>query len=227
MHTTEAQILKHHGGDGDKARETISSTYESRHDDDFWQFWDDVMAAHYQPGDAILDMGAGTGLFVKDMALRYPNSSVIGLEAAPYMLEHLVALPNNAQVIRDDLHHPTADISANSVGMVMSSMVVHELTQPIKMFKAAYQWLKPGGRLCIIDIVRQPLGDYLAHRYQSVSPWAKETTQDDLNDAFEHFLEHNRYHPQDIIYMLELGGFKVVEKTLQRNERFIRIVVEK
>jgi predicted methyltransferase len=72
------------------------------------------------------------------------------------MLEHTVELPNNARIVEDDLNLPQADIAPGSVSMVMANMVVHELTQPIKMFKAAYDWLKPGGRLCVVDVVRQP-----------------------------------------------------------------------
>ena len=82
---TRQQILKHHGGDGEHAREMIMKIFERRHDERFWQFWDDKVAKHYQPGDGILDMGAGTGQFVQACALRYPNSMVYGIEAAPYM----------------------------------------------------------------------------------------------------------------------------------------------
>ncbi len=143
------------------------------------------------------------------------------------MLEHTVELPNNARFVQDDLNLPQADIAPGSVSMVMANMVVHELTQPIKMFKAAYEWLKPGGRLCVVDVVRQPLKDYLQHRYTETQVWGDDTTVADLEDAFEHFQEHNRYHPDDIVYMLELGGFKLVDRLSYRNDRFVRLVVEK
>lgn len=224
---TQQQILKHHGGNGSQARQAIANSYDRRHDDDFWQFWEATVAANHQSGDGIVDMGAGIGQFVRDCALRYPDSAVIGLEAAPYMLEHTVELPNNARFVQDDLNFPQADIAPGSVSMVMANMVVHELTQPIKMFKAAYDWLKPGGRLCVVDVVRQPLKDYLEHRYTETQVWGDDTTVADLEDAFEHFQEHNRYHPDDIVYMLELGGFKLVDRLSYRNDRFVRLVVEK
>lgn len=222
---TQQQILKHHGGDGDWARQRITETYEKRHGEEFWRCWERYVAVNHAPGDKLIDLGAGIGQFVADCAKRYPDAEVIGIEAAPYMLEEALALPNNAKLLIDDLHNPQAPIQENSASMVMANMVVHELTQPIKMFKAVYQWLKPGGRFCIIDIVRQPLQEYLAHRYPEVSPYADETTVEDLEDAFEHFLEHNRYHPADIIAMLELAGFKIVLE--EKVGRFIRIVVEK
>jgi len=227
LQETQAKILQHHGGDGDHARDMITSSYGRRHDEDFWRFWDAVVAKNHDKGDQIIDLGAGIGQFVLDCASRYPTSKVIGIEAAPYMLKHRLELPENAHLIEDDLHCPSANIVKEGASMVMANMLVHELVQPIKMFKAAYEWLKPGGRLCVIDVVRQPLGAYLAHRYKQVSPWADETSVEDLEDAFEHFLEHNRYHPDDLLYMLSLGGFKVVDVKAQKKGRFIRIVVEK
>lgn len=224
---TQQQILRHHGGDGAFARERITETYQRRHDETFWQYWDEKVAKNYQVGEGVLDMGAGIGQFVEDCAKRYPDSPVYGIEAAPYRLENPLPLPANAKILTDDLNNPQADIADNSLAMVMANRVVHELTQPIKMFRAAYQWLKPGGRLCIIDLVRQPLADYLQRRYEGTALWAGDTTVADLEEAFEHFLEHNRYHADDIAFMLTAGGFKVVEKSLERNGRFAWIVVEK
>lgn len=227
MEQTQAQILKHHGGDAEHALKMITQTYQTRHDEAFWNFWQSQVATHYAAGDVIVDLGAGIGQFIKDCATRYPASEVVGIDAAPYMLDKVISLPSNAKMLADDLHKPSVEVADNTAGMVMANMVVHELTQPIKMFKAAYEWLKPGGRLCVIDVVRQPLGDYLKHRYSEVSPWDDSTAVEDLDDAFEHFLEHNRYHPEDIVFMLEQGGFKLIDLERQRNRRFVRLVVEK
>ena len=231
LQQTQQQILKHHGGDGEHARQMITSSYARRHDQDFWKFWQETVAANYKQGDGILDMGAGIGQFVVDCAERYPDSIVYGIEAAPYMLEQQLPLPENARMILDDLNSPKSGkdslIVDETLGMVMINMVVHELTQPIKMFEAAYRWLKPGGRLCVVDIVRQPLADYLQRRYQNTELWSEQTSRDELEDAFEHFLEHNRYHSDDIKFMLTAGGFKVVFKEHFREGRFVKFVVEK
>ncbi len=224
---TQSQILKHHGGDGELARERITQNFERRHDAAFWDFWDTQVAAHYQAGDAIVDLGAGIGQFVQACAQRYPDSSVIGIEVAPYMLAEPIVLPSNGRIIVDDLNEPSADIALNSVAMVMANMLVHELTQPIKMFKAAHQWLKVGGRMCVIDVVRRPLQEYLQRRYPDTQMWRDETTRADLEDAFEHFLEHNRYYPEDLVFMLESGGFKLIACDSLRDGVQARIVVEK
>ncbi|GAB6070774.1 hypothetical protein JCM30760_18710 [Thiomicrorhabdus hydrogeniphila] len=54
-----------------------------------------------------------------------------------------------------------------------------------------------------------------------------EVQREEIEGVFEHFLEHNRYHADDIIFMLKSLGFKLIENTPQRDGRFVRIVVEK
>lgn len=227
IETTQAQILKHHGGDGEHARQMITSTYERRHDVDFWAFWNTQMGVAIHKGELLLDLGAGIGQFVEDLALRYPHNTVIGIEAAPYMLAAQLPLPDNARLLVDDLNDPQAAIADGSVAAVMANMLVHELPQPVLMFKAAYRWMKTGGRLCVIDLVRQPLESYLEHKYPDRAVWTGEASREMLEDTFEHFLEHNRYHADDLVYMLTACGFKLVEQTPIRDGRMVRIVVEK
>jgi SAM-dependent methyltransferase len=227
MEKTQAQILRHHGGDADHARQMITQSYERRHDNDFWEFWNAQMGITIAKGDCLLDLGAGIGQFVEDLALRYPDNTVMGIDAADYMLTAQLSLPENARMLKDDLNEPAAHIEDGKVATVMANMLVHELPQPINMFKAVYKWLKPGGRFCIIDLVRQPLADYLNHKFPDGELWNTDISREEIEDVFEHFLEHNRYHAEDMIFMLESLGFKVIENTPQRGGRFVRLVVEK
>jgi len=227
MEKTQAQILRHHGGDADHARQMITQSYERRHDIEFWEFWNAQMGVVIAKGDSLLDLGAGIGQFIEDLAIRYPDNTAIGIDAAEYMLAAQVSLPNNARMLKDDLNEPVANIGVGKVATVMANMLVHELPQPVNMFKAVYKWLKPGGRFCIIDLVRQPLEDYLTHKYPNAELWNNEIERDRIEDVFEHFLEHNRYHADDILFMLKSLGFKIIENTPQRDGRFVRIVVEK
>jgi len=224
---TQAQILKHHGGDPEFARKMITQTYERRHDNDFWEFWNAQMGTSIAKHDVLMDLGAGIGQFVEDLAIRYPENRVIGIDAADYMLTAQISLPDNARMLKDDLNDPKAQVEAGTVAVVMANMLVHELPQPVKMFKAVYQWLKPGGRFCIIDLVRQPLQDYLEHKFPENALWENDIERDEIEDVFDHFLEHNRYHSADLVYMLQACGFTVIEETPQREGRFIRLVVEK
>ena len=227
LEKTQQQILRHHGGNPELARNMITQTYERRHDNDFWEFWNAQMGTAINKHDVILDLGAGIGQFVEDLAIRYPENRIIGIDAAEYMLTAQVSLPENARMLKDDLNEPKAHVENQTAATVMANMLVHELPQPVNMFKAVYQWLKPGGRFCIIDLVRQPLADYIEHKFPENSLWQTEVARDEIEDVFEHFLEHNRYHTADLIYMLQACGFKIIEQTPQKGERFIRIVAEK
>ncbi len=227
MNKTQAQILKHHGGDGEHARSMITSSYERRHDVDFWEFWNAQMGVVINKSEVLVDLGAGIGQFVNDLALRYPANTIVGIEAAPYMLAAQQPLPANARMVEDDLNAPQLRVEPGSAAVVMANMIVHELPQPVLMFKAIHQWLKPGGRLCIIDLVRQPLESYLEHKYPDRKMWKEAVPQDEVEQVFEHFLEHNRYHTDDLLYMLNSLGFTTIETTSQRDGRMVRIVVEK
>lgn len=227
MEKTQAQILRHHGGNGERARLMITQTYDDRHDIAFWEFWNAQMAPVITKEDGLLDLGAGIGQFVNDLALRYPANLVVGIDAADYMLTAQEPLPENGRLIKDDLNAPQAHIEAGKMAAVMANMLVHELPQPINMFKAVHNWLKPGGRFCIIDLVRQPLAEYLEHKYPQGTLFKNEVPREEIEDVFEHFLEHNRYHADDILYMLSSLGFNVIENTPLRGGRFVRIVVEK
>ena len=227
MEKTQAQILRHHGGDANHARQMMTQTYERRHDIDFWEFWNAQMGVVIAKGDSLVDLGAGIGQFIEDLAIRYPDNTAIGIDAAEYMLAAQVSLPDNARMLKDDLNEPVANIGEGKAATIMANMLVHELPQPVNMFKAVYQWLKPGGRFCIIDLVRQPLEDYLTHKYPNAELWNNDIARDEIEDVFEHFLEHNRYHAEDIVFMLKSVGFKLIEQTPQRDGRFVRLVVEK
>ncbi len=223
LQKTQQQILRHHGGDGNLARERISATYEKRHDEAFWQVWNRYITPRLEPGDTLLDLGAGIGQFVQDLGQKYPQNTIVGIEVAPYMLEGVVDLPDNARMEIIDLNNPPLEAFApDSVGAVMANMLVHEMLQPVKMIQAVKYWLKPGGRLMVIDLIRQPLQDYLQHRYPRAELCQNTTSQADLEDAFEHFLEHNRYTDQDMKFIWEICGFDLIEESLLPNGRMKR-----
>lgn len=225
---TQEQILRHHGGDGAWARERITQTYARRHDQDFWQFWQAQMQPVINPQDTLVDLGAGIGQFVQDLALRYPQNPIIGIEVAPYMLEHQLNLADNALIQAVDLNDPQWDaLRPESVACIMANMLVHELPQPIKLIQAMMHWLKPGGRICIIDLVRQPLADYLQHKYPQAQLQDPNTSRAALEDAFEHFLEHNRYTLADLTYLFTQAGLVLLETTPLSQGRMTRLVLQK
>ncbi|MBN2646197.1 MAG: class I SAM-dependent methyltransferase [Thiotrichales bacterium] len=226
MEKTQQQILRHHGGDGEQARTMITQSYERRHDTAFWAFWNQQMSGPIQPQEVVLDLGAGIGQFVQDLALRYPHNRILGIEAADYMLAAALSLPENAHLLRGDLLAPDLNwAQSGQVAAVMANMLLHELPQPVSLIKAVFAWLKPGGRWCVIDLVRQPLSAYLEHKFPQGDLWQEPMASLPIEAVFEHFSEHNRYHAEDLIYLLQSAGFVLVERT--DFPRTVRLVVEK
>ena len=216
---TQSYLLTHHGGDGQLAAQRTQASHTRNHDESFWRFWYQWTEKTLPSDGHVVDLGAGIGLFVQTMAQRFPDLSTTGIECAPYMLERMVDLPSNGRIIIDDLNAPSSLFQKGSIDTCIANMLIHELHQPILLFKQVKHWLKPGGRLILIDMVRQPLESYLTHKH----PDATQLERDQLEDSFQHFLEHNRYTPEDLSFMLQHCGFEVEILEPFKSGRAVRI----
>ena len=115
-----------------------------------------VRAAAPQAGDAVLDLGCGTGQISIPLATQGAN--VLAVDVSPAMARRLrdearrrgltsltvIALP------AEEL-----DLPPDSVDLVVSSYALHHLRDPdkAKLVTAAYGWLRPGGRIVIADMM--------------------------------------------------------------------------
>ena len=76
-----------------------------------------------------------------------------------------------------------------------------------------------------MDWVRAPLPLYLADSELAV--FDRQTPVNEVEDLFIHFIEHNRFSIDDLAFMLENTGFRVLEKTPLKNGQMARILAEK
>ncbi len=115
-----------------------------------------VRVAQPVAGDAVVDLGAGTGFVTLEVAPEV--ESVLAVDFAAPMLEALekqaAALGvSNVSTHRGDL--AVFDLPEASVDLVVSSYALHHLTDPAKqdLVARSYAWLRPGGRIVIADMM--------------------------------------------------------------------------
>lgn len=202
------KMLEMHHGEGQTFVQLMKDHAPKRFDAAFWQIWTTWLTPVLQHPPTIADFGCGPGTLLACLRERYPHARLLGVECAPYMLAALDA--TLCEIVAHDLHQPNLPIADNCLDVVVSSHVLHEMTQPIYALRSMYRCLKPGGRGLLIDWVRGPLEEYLTRKFPDIDIFSPETDEVMLDNIFTHFIEHNRYHPADLSWLLTKMGFKIM-----------------
>lgn len=108
------------------------------------------------PGDACVDLGAGTGFVA--LALAPVADSVLAVDISSAMTDSLAA--RAAREGMDNVRTQVSDLRAlrlppASVDLIVSSYALHHLRDGDKRALAAEaaRWLRPGGRMVIADMM--------------------------------------------------------------------------
>lgn len=120
-----------------------------------------VMAAlELKPGMAVADVGAGTGLYTRLFARAVGNDGkVIAVDIAREFLDHIEKtakdqnLNNISTILGKDI---STELPANSVDMVYVCDTYHHFEFPTRVLDSIHKGLKDGGKLVIVDFIREP-----------------------------------------------------------------------
>jgi SAM-dependent methyltransferase len=125
------------------------------------------LAGLLAPGQAVLDAGAGAGAFTQVLT-RFGGLDLTALEPAPAMAAHI----RDARVVLGfcDAPEDRPLFPAGSFDVIASRQLTNGLYDPLAAFRNWHHWLKPGGRVVVID------GFYGRDAWQG--KWAEEV--DDL-----------------------------------------------
>lgn len=144
-----------------------------------------LAAIRLQPGMAIADIGAGTGLYMRAFSKSVSDSGkVYAVDISPNFISHLRQrakdenLPNVEVVLCSDRD---SNLKPNSIDRAFICDVYHHFEFPKSSMSSIYRALKPGGELVVIDF----------HRIEGKSrPWLlshirapKEIFQSEIEDV--------------------------------------------
>jgi ubiquinone/menaquinone biosynthesis C-methylase UbiE len=112
-------------------------------------------AAGIRPGDRVLDVGCGTGYFVRMLAeIVGAHGSVVGVDAAPEMVAYAASRSRSAANVTFEVGSAGAlSFPASSFDAVVSSLTMHHLgaADQLPAVREMRRVLKPGGRLLIAE----------------------------------------------------------------------------
>lgn len=153
-----------------------------------------VGLARLTPGEAVLDVGCGTGSLAI-AAKRHVGATgrVFGVDAAPEMIARATSKAAQAGIavrfenaVAEALPFPDAQFDA-----VLSTLMLHHLPRKARQQCACEirRVLKPGGRVLVVDFAQtQDKGSFLAH-----------------------FHRHGHVDPRDIVSLLHEADLRDVD----------------
>lgn len=164
-----------------------------------------------QPGQAVADIGAGTGLFTLPFARAVgPTGVVYAVDISPAFLQHIAAQAGEQKL--DGVVTPvlagadSCHLPPGSVDVVFLCATYHHFGKPERNLASIHRALRPGGRLILIDFdqenaksswarehARAPLGVYVSEFQKAGFERVAVANPPELTDNF--YVEFRRVEP--------------------------------
>lgn len=136
---------------------------------DQWQKPDKVIAAlGLQPGNLVADLGAGGGYFTFRLAQEVaPNGKVYAVDVDRDMVALIAerAKKDASSIVEAVLARPDDPALPAPVDVVFTSNTYHHIDNRVAYFANLRKYLRPGGRVAIIDFDRRAWLEGLLRHY--------------------------------------------------------------
>ncbi len=113
-----------------------------------------------RPGMDVVDIGAGTGLFMDLFATAIGTEGTLyAVDIAAPFVEHLDQRARTLQLTNVDARlcsEDSIDLPARSVDLAFVCDTYHHFEFPMSSLESIHKALRPGGTLVIIDFIREP-----------------------------------------------------------------------
>jgi len=117
-------------------------------------------ALELEAGDAVADIGAGTGFFLGPLSSRVgPEGRVVAVEIAPRFVEHLRERARSEGLDNVSVVHGREDSVAlpdDSIDLAWTCDTYHHFEYPQSTLASLYRAIRPGGHLVVVDFHRIP-----------------------------------------------------------------------
>lgn len=125
-----------------------------------------VRLAQPRGTDRVLDLGTGTGAFLRELLRVEPHPvEVVGVDSSEHMLARAARdLPGRVRLEQGDAR--ALDLAPESFDLILSAYVLNvvSLADGLAIFAEAERLLAPGGRLVVVSAVAPP--SFLARPYR-------------------------------------------------------------
>ncbi len=167
-----------------------------------WQKPDEVVKAlHLQPGDSVVDIGAGTGYFTRRFAQAVlPGGVALGLDIEHSLVNYMkedarkLNLTNyDAKVVMPD----DPELEPQSADVVFLCNTYHHIDNRTDYFRRISKSLKPGGRVVVVDYYKKEMPEGPPQRHKL----SKEAVLQEFKEAGYRLLRSHDFLPYQ--YFLE------------------------